>query len=793
VMPVLARKLLRTIGSTLGQFIASAVVIATGVMAFVTMTAMSDNLIRSRDSFYRETDFADHFFHVVRAPEGVLSRVEAVPGVLRASVRIQKDVPVINNEDERTTIRLLGYPLPDRQELNRVKVLSGRMAEKYPEGGAVEILVNRQFAEAHGFRQGDTIDIAAEGRRKTLTITGTAAGPDFVYAVKDAASMLEDPSSFGVAVLPQNQLQQILGEKGSVNQVLVRFIPGADRVGVAREIRNILEPYGSLADYEQKDQISEAILRGELNQLKAFARFLPTIFLGIAVLMQFVFIGRMVQVQRGQIGIMKAVGYGNVSLLALYGGYALSAASAGAVAGTGLGYFFAGLMTKLYMMFFNLPRLEEALHFRAAGLVFGTTLVVGTLAGVWAARGVLAVSPAEAMRPATPRSFRPSMIENIPGLMEHLGLSWRMSLRSMFRNRFRSAVTILGLLLAVGMIVISIFARDSMFDLMERHFEKEWRFDFLVRVVNPVKEKDLLSISNLPGVREAEPILELPVRIHYKGRYREDVLFAMHTGSGLGRVIARDGHELDFPEEGLFLDWYTGRILGAGTGDEVEVETILGLGPPRKSMLRVAGISRKAFGSASSVSLDTANRLLNEQGIASGIVFNTQDEFKESIEYALGDMINVISVTSREKEVRFLEKNMKYLYYSVGIMIFFSVLLGFAIVFNASSLSFSERRRELASLRVLGFSVREVSSLLWKENLLLLAVGAVLGLPFGRLMAEAYAIGVSTDLFTFEAVVYPTTYAISVLGGGLFILVSWGLAARSVGRLQPVETLKAND
>ena len=177
MMPVLARKLLRTIGSTLGQFIASAVVIATGVMAFVTMTALSDNLIRSRDSFYRATDFADHFFHVVRAPEGVLSRVEAVPGVLRASVRIQKDVPVINNEDERTTIRLLGYPLPDRQELNRVKVLSGRMAEKYPEGGAVEILVNRQFAEAHGFRQGDTIDIAAEGRRKTLTITGTAAGP----------------------------------------------------------------------------------------------------------------------------------------------------------------------------------------------------------------------------------------------------------------------------------------------------------------------------------------------------------------------------------------------------------------------------------------------------------------------------------------------------------------------------------------------------------------------------------------------------------------------------------------
>ncbi len=792
-MPVLAKKLFRTIGSTLGQFIASAVVIATGIMAFVTMTAMSDNLIRSRDAFYRETDFADHFFHVVRAPEGVLSRIEALPGIIRATVRIQKDVPVINDDGERTTIRLTGYPLPDDRELNRVKVLSGRIFEKYPDGGAVEVLLNKQFAEAHGFRRGDRIDIAAEGRRKTLTITGTAAGADFVYAVKDAASMLEDPSSFGVAILPQNQIQQLLGERGSINQVLVRFNPGADRVRAVRDIEDILSPYGNLANYEQKDQISEAILRGELNQLKAFARFLPTIFLGIAVLMQFVFIGRMVQVQRGQIGIMKAVGYGNVSLLALYGGYAFAAASIGAVTGTALGYFFAGLMTKLYLLFFNLPRLEEALHFRAAGLVFAATLLVGTLAGLWAARGVLAVSPAESMRPASPRSFRPVFFENIPGLMDKLSLGWRMSLRSIGRNRFRAVVTTLGLIFAVGMIVVSVFARDSMDDLMARHFDREWRFDYLVRMIKPVRGSDLLSISGLPGVTAAEPFFELPVRFHFLGRSREDVLFAMKQGTRLARVIAMDGHELDFPEEGFFMDWYAARLLGVKAGDDVEVETILGLGPPRKTLLRVAGISRKAFGSASSIGLSEANRLLNEQGIASGMVLKTDGSSDSLLESRLGEMINVISVTSKQKEVEYLEKNMKYLYYSVGIMVFFSVILGFAIVFNASSLSFSERRRELASLRVLGFSVGEVSSLLWKENLLLLAAGTFLGLPFGKIMAEAYAVGVSTDLFTFEAVIYPLTYAFATLGGLLFILVSWRLAVRGVKKLQPVETLKAND
>ncbi|MDT8285028.1 MAG: ABC transporter permease, partial [Thermovirgaceae bacterium] len=552
-MPILIRKLLRTIRSSLGQFLASALVIATGIIAFVAMTAVSDNLIRSRDAFYRDTDFADHFFHVVRAPEGILNRIEAVNGVLRATVRVQKDVPVLSDEGTRTTLRLTGYPLPADLELSRVKVLEGRIFEKHPEGGAVEVLLNPQFAEAHGLIPGSTISIAAEGRRKTITMTGTAAGPEFVYAVKGAASLLEDPSSFGIAILPQNQAQQLLAMKGSVNQVLIRFIPGADTVRAVREIERILEPYGNLANYPRKDQISEAILRGELNQLKAFARFLPSIFLGVAVLMQFVFIGRMVQVQRGQIGLLKAVGYGNTTLLALYGGYSLAAAATGAVAGTLLGYVLARLLTKVYAAFFNLPSLEEAMHFRAAGVVFFATLVLGTFSGLWAARGVLSIRPAESMRPTRPRSIRPMFFEKIPMFSKRLSLPWRMSLRSIGRNRFRAAVTTLGVLFAVSMLVVSLFSRDSMDNLMVQHFGKEWPFDFKVGILNPVKESDLLSISNLPGVSVAEPIFELPVRFHFRGRSREDVLFAMHPGATLGHVTAFDGHELDFPEEGFYL------------------------------------------------------------------------------------------------------------------------------------------------------------------------------------------------------------------------------------------------
>ncbi len=144
----------------------------------------------------------------------------------------------------------------------------------------MEILLNPQFAETHGLTSGSAVSMAAGGRRKTLTVTGTAAGPEFVYAVKDTASLLEDPSSFGVAILPQNQLQQLLEMKGSVNQLLVRFTPGTDRTEAVREIENILEPYGNLANYGRKDQLSEADPQGRARPAQGLRPLPPLRFSG---------------------------------------------------------------------------------------------------------------------------------------------------------------------------------------------------------------------------------------------------------------------------------------------------------------------------------------------------------------------------------------------------------------------------------------------------------------------------------------------------------------------------------
>lgn len=787
------RKLFRTIVSTKGQFFAVLSVIAVGITLYVAMAAVSENLIHSKALFYAETSFADHFFHVVNAPEGIVERIKAVKGVLAATVRTQKDVPVLWEGKKRANLRLTGYPMPDSGELNRVKVIGGRMFDKYPKLGAVEVLINRQFAEAHKLKPGMDLDVAAEGKRKVLTIVGIAASPEFVYAVRDAAGLLEDPSTFGAAIMPENQIQELLGRKGSVNQVLIRFAPGVQKEKIVEEIKEILQPYGLLAEYPQKDQLSEAILRGELTQLRAFSRFLPTIFLSIALLMQFIFVGRLVKNQRGQIGLLKALGYSDMSLLFLYGSYAFLATTIGAFVGIVLGYGLASLLIRLYAIFFNLPRLEETLRLGTAGAVAFLSITAGTVAGLAAAWGITSIRPAESMRPTFPKTTKRSFLEMLPVLWEHLRFQWRMSFRSLSRSRFRAAVTAMGVVFSIALLVVSLFSKDSMDDLMWRHFSYDRQYDYLVRITTPVREREILNISRIDGVLKAEPFLELPVRIRLGTKTREDVLFAMKPSSSLVRITSREGKDLSLPEEGVLLDWFTAQRLSAKVGDELEVQSMLDLGPPRYGSLRIVGIAKRAIGSASAVSLKEANRLLNEQNVVSGAMLKIDPGLSDNVESQLERMVNISSVLNQEDERAYFEKTLGYMYYSIGILVLFSSILGIAIICNSSVIALSERKRTLAALKALGMTNREVAVYLWGENAFLLFWGVILGLPLGKVLSELYAVAVSTDLFSFNVIIYKSTYLLAACGGIIFGAFAWFLALKGVKELKMIEILKAND
>ena len=612
-MNVLTKKLLRTIWRTKGQFLAITAVITIGISVYVSMATVYSNLSVSKDLFYQENNFADYYFHVVRAPQEITKQIEALDGVDQVTGRIQKDLILMLPDGQRGTARLTSYPLPMDKEVNRLHLLTGRIFEQNAPGGRIEVLVDPQHAQARALNFNDTMTAVIEGKQIPLIMVGTATSPEFIYPVQDMAGFMPKPESFAVVMISHWQAEQILGLTGQINQVVLTFTAGADEEKIAGQVKDILEPYGNLANYPRKDQLSNAVLDSELTQLKNSAQFLPVIFLGVAAAIQFIMLNRIVKSQRLQIGIMKALGYNGWRVMWHYTSYALAVALLGVLVGTAFGLWFSAMMTQMYAQYFNLPQTIEQVNVKViiSALLISTS--VSIIAGLMAARSIVSVGPAESMNPEPPKKGQNIVLERWRWLWQRLDSTWKMSLRTAMRNKVRFGITLLGVVFAVGLLITSFFFNDSMDYMLEEHFYKGQNYDYLIRFAGPLKETELLNINRIDGVLKTEPFFELPVRLHFNNKSEETLLLGLPPDGTLRTISDQYGHAMPLPGKGIIIAQRIANKLGIKVGDTITVETLLGRGPVHHIDIKIAGVSRQFVGSECYISLQQLNRMLQEQ------------------------------------------------------------------------------------------------------------------------------------------------------------------------------------
>ncbi|HPF20209.1 MAG TPA: FtsX-like permease family protein, partial [Syntrophomonas sp.] len=764
--------------------------VALGVMVYIGMGTAYGNLSRSQQEFYQAANFADYYFQVVRAPSSVSSKIESIAGIVKASGRIQRDVSLVKEGSQRAVGRITSYHLPMEGEVNQLHLLSGRMFASRSSGGGVEVLLDPQYADANHVQIDDHITIIAEGRKVNLHVVGTAISPEFVYALPDAATMMPDPLNFGIIMMATEQAQQILDMPDQVNQVVVKLAPGSDEKAIRQRTEELLRSYGNIASYPRKDQLSHAMLQAELDGLKINSHFLPLVLLLIAAAIQFVILNRLVKSHRTQIGIMKAIGYNDYQIIGHYTTYALVVSVIGCIAGMIAGVFLASSMSSVYSLYFNLPQAIGGINRQTLLQSVALSISVGAASGFLAARTVIRINPAEAMRLPAPPQGNKILLERWAKLWTRLNSSWKMSLRSISRNRTRSLVTILGVMSAVVLLVFSMFTNDAVDYMLNRNFNEVNRYDYTVRLAEPIEYREIQYWQQWKDIYQIEPQLEMPIKIFYNGRSEDELCIGMTRDSDLKRVLNQAGERLQIPEEGLLISRRMAQRLGVRTGDKVRVETKMSVGATHSTELLVTGINDQLMGSGSYVSLETANRMLDEKRIINMVMFKAAAVSGDSIEKRFNAMPKVSSVTSRAKELQSFYDLMDTTVIFIGIMILLSALLGLVIVYNSSLMAFNERRRELASLKVLGYSNPEIAGILRKETWLLAAIGIVFGLPAGKGMGQAYIASVSTDLYSLPVIIYPRSYLMAALGAVVFVAIGHYLAVRKAGQLDMVEVLK---
>lgn len=765
-----------------------------GVLIYIAMTTAYNNLNRSQSDFYQKTRFADHFFSVVKAPEGAARQLVDVPGIARVSGSIRRDLTFIKPQGGRGTLRLATYDLDDETRLNNLQIISGRDFSKNS-GQDIEVLLDPAFAKANNLQPGSSFKVIAEGKEVSLRVIGTAATPEFIYLMKDTASWMPDPKEFGLLMMPCDRAQKLLNMQGQVNQIAVQLTPGASGEEVEKQVQDRLRPYGNLAAYPRNEQLSHSVLKAELQQLKISALYLPLFFFIIAAGIQFMLLGRLIKNERTTIGVFKALGYSSVRVISHYVAYALSISLTGAFLGSMLGIALASVFSDMYAMYFNLPSVIGGLNFTAIVNSVLLSLLVGGISGVLACLGVIRINPAESMRPRAPQRGRRVFLESWAILWKRLNSGWRMSLRSMLRNRTRFVVTVLGFAFTAVVLVITLFMNDAIDYMMTRHFTMENKYDYLVQLSAPVKESEITGWNQWEEVKSLEPVLEVPVALTSADGSREenDMFYGVNPGQDFLGVFSADDTVLPIPEEGVVMSERVAKKLGLKVGDIVNAETKMNQGAVRKGQLKVVALNQALMGGGSYVSLNTANRLLGESRLFTRILVRVDASQAARFEKRLQDMRTISSIVSKADERAGWNQMLDSAVASIAVMIMFAALLGMAITYNSTYMNFNEKQRELASMRVLGYTRQELTGLLFKETLVQSIIGVIIGLPLGRYLGSLYLASATNEYYSLPFIIYPRTYVMSATGTIIFIVLGFALVLPRLKQINMVEALKSTD
>jgi putative ABC transport system permease protein len=407
-MKELDRKLLRDLWNMRGQAFAIALVIVSGVSAFIMLVSNMNSLTRTRDKFYQDYSFADVFASLKRAPESLKYRIQEIPGVDQVETRVVADVKLdIEDFPEPVTARIVSVPDTGNPLLNRLYIRKGRIVDPFKDN---EVVVSEGFAEAHGFEPGDRIGAIINGRWKNLIIVGIALSPEFVIQGRPGA-ISPDYTRYGILWMGRDALGTAYDMKGAFNDVVITLSVNAKPEDVIIHLDNLLDHYGGLGSYSRKDQISHRFLSEEFRQLERSAEIFPTIFIVVSAFLLNVVVNRTVNMQREQIAILKAFGYSNRVIGIHYMKMVFLIVFTGIAGGFFVGIWIGRELGEIYMEFYRFPYLIYVLKPIAVisvALVTILSALAGTLHSLWRAS---ILPPAEAMRAEPTLRYRKTFIE----------------------------------------------------------------------------------------------------------------------------------------------------------------------------------------------------------------------------------------------------------------------------------------------------------------------------------------------------------------------------------------------
>jgi putative ABC transport system permease protein len=797
----LQRKLFRDLLEGKAQFGAVVIIIIFGITTFVATYESYQNLYLSYEDTYQRLSMADYWITVDYLPERAIREIDQIQGI-DARGRIIRDIAIdLELESgQRVEGRVVSMPTEEHPGINDVIVTSGTY---FSPGGRREILVENSFAEFHQLELGEWLTLEREGRKIPMRVMGTVSSPEYLWVAKSFQEPAAMPSTFGILFIPQTMAEEIFVMDGMVNEINLLGDENTDWEETLGQVRKVLNRYGIKRASSQNEPVpldirkidiiqgvrtafmvereyqpSHHILKQDLDGFKQMSVLFPMLFLTLAAMAIYVLLNRLIESQRTQIGLMRALGYGKSRVLWHYISFALVIGLLGSIIGAILGHVLSGVFTGFYIGFLKIPYTVTQTQWTSVLIGIAIGVIIPLLAGVISAGSASRLRPAEAMRPPAPHAAHRTLLEILFPFMTKLPSLLKIPLRNAFRNPRRSLFMATGAMSATAMILVSMSFVDMMDWVWTTQFDRIQKYDARVIFQGIGSEATVHHIEQFQGVERAEAILEQPYRMKLGEEVQDSAIRGMEPGSIMYNLLDPDGNLIAVTDDGLLLPLPLRDQLGAQTGDLLYLEPIIGT--VGETQIRVTGIVMEPMGGRAYLSLDDAQELLQLPGGATGALVNFAGNPSPELLKRIYKLPQVMSVEFASGLMEYFDEMMSFFWAFIGVMLAMSFGLGIAIVFNGVTVNVLERRREIAIMRAVGMNNRQLTVIITLENLFIAGLGLALGLPGGYYIAHYFMEQASTEMMSMPAVIYPRSFVIATIGTIIILLVSQLPAIRKV-------------
>jgi len=793
LLRILDRKLLRELYRSKGLLLAITSIIALGVMCYVAMQSAYHNLQAAKRSYYRQCRMADFWVDVKKIPTSELEPLARLPGVVETRSRIQFSA-IVDIEDVAEPLNGIVISMPRRRQpvINDVVIRKGGY---FTDRRDNEVIVNDSFAREHGLFPGQWIHLLLNNRRQELFIVGTAISSEFTYLL-GPGSIVPDPKRLGVFYIKREYAEEVFDFEGAANQVVGRLSPDTARQPdvFLRRAETVLDDFGVFNATPLKRQASNQFLTAEIDGLGAFATVVPVIFLAVAALVLNVLITRLARQQRVVIGTLKALGYSNRQVFLHFLKFGLSVGLLGGAIGGLLGYLVSLWMTVTYRQFFEFPELRADVywHTNAVGLVVSLACaLVGSLRG---ARSVLRLNPAEAMRPEPPQRGGAVLLERVTCLWSRLTAGWRIALRNIFRHRLRTTAGLFAATMGAGLLVVGFMMTEGQSFFLDFQFHRVTRSDIDLAFKETHGRDALDEVRNLPGVDHAEPVLDVACNFVHGPYRRKGAVTGLLPDATLTTPRNTRGERIRVPSSGVVVSRALAEILHVAPGDQVTMIPIKG--ERRPVDIEVVRVADSYMGLAVYADIRYLSRLVGEEFAVSGaqLVTDQDRSVLNRLNYELKRMPGVQSITSRRDMIRNItETLLENQYVFIGLIIIFAGTIFFGSIVNASIVSLTERQREVATMRALGYGPWRIGAMFLRESMLITLFGTLLGFPVGYVLMILTAASYENELIRFPVISAPWVWWGTFLLAIVFGLLAHAAVQWNIHRMNFLEALQAKE